>query len=115
MAQFPNPSTQFKPGQSGNPGGIPSATHRIIKENADKAARIQAMLLDGIESELNDASPAMRAAMLRADINKIIGDALDRELGKATQPIDSTSSDGTMTPTVINVVPVGVKPENKPT
>lgn len=110
MSQFPNPSTQFKPGQSGNPGGINSETHRLIKENAERAARIQHMLLDGLEKKLTDASPDEREAILRADVNKIIGDALDRHLGKATQPVDNTSSDGTMTPTVINLVPVAVKP-----
>jgi len=99
LAQFPNPSTQFKPGQSGNPGGINSETHRLIKENAERAARIQHMLLDGLEKKLTDASPDECEAILRADVNKIIGDALDRHLGKATQTIDAKSSDGTMSPT----------------
>jgi hypothetical protein len=109
MSQFPNPSTQFKPGQSGNPGGINSETHRLIKDSAEKAARLQNLLIEGVLAKVELASPEQRDDLLRADINKIIGDALDRHLGKATQPIDNTSSDGTMTPTVINLVPVGVK------
>ena len=113
----PNPDTsgliKYKPGQSGNPGGINAETHRLIKDSAEKAARLQNLLIEGVLAKVELASPEQRDDLLRADINKIIGDALDRHLGKATQPIDNTSSDGTMTPTVINLVPVG-KQENKP-
>ena len=113
----PNPDTsgliKYKPGQSGNPGGINAETHRLIKDSAEKAARLQNLLIEGVLAKIEMVQPEAREELLRADINKIIGDALDRHLGKATQPIDNTSSDGTMTPTVINLVPVG-KQENKP-
>lgn len=102
----PSPENQFKPGKSGNPGGINSETHRLIKDSAEKAARLQNLLLDGVLAKVENASPEDREAILRADVNKIIGDALDRHLGKAMQPIDNTSSDGTMKPTVISLVPV---------
>jgi len=94
----PSPENQFKPGQSGNPGGINSETHRLIKDSAEKAARLQNLLIDGVLARVEQSSPEEREAILRSDVNKIIGDALDRHLGKATQPIDNTSSDGTMTP-----------------
>jgi hypothetical protein len=106
----PAPEYRWKPGQSGNPGGINSETHRLIKDSAEKAARLQNLLIEGVLAKIEMVQPEAREELLRADINKIIGDALDRHLGKATQPIDNTSSDGTMTPTVINLVPVGVKP-----
>ena len=98
MAQFPNPSTQFKPGQSGNPGGLNSETHRLIKDSAEKAARLQNLLIEGVLAKVEQASPEEREAILRADVNKIIGDALDRHLGKAVQKVDNTSSDGSMSP-----------------
>lgn len=96
----PSPATQFKPGQSGNPGGIPSETHAIIKRNAERAARIQEMLLEGIEAKMAAMTdPIEREALLRADMNKIISDAMDRALGKAVAPVDLSSKDGTMSPT----------------
>lgn len=104
MSQFPNPATQFKPGQSGNPGGINSETHRLIKDSAEKAARLQNLLLDGVLAKVEMLEPEAREAILRSDVNKIIGDALDRQLGRAVQQVDNTSSDGTMTPSVIRIV-----------
>lgn len=109
MSQFPNPATQFKPGQSGNPGGINSETHRLIKESAEKAARLQNLLIDGILAKVEQSSPEEREAILRADVNKIIGDALDRHLGRAVQQIDNTSSDDSLRPSVIRIVAAGVK------
>jgi len=95
----------FQPGQSGNPGGLNSETHRLIKDSAEKAARLQNMLLEGVLAKLEQMElPEDREAILRADVNKIIGDALDRHLGKATQPIDNTSSDGSQAPSVIRIV-----------
>lgn len=88
----------FQPGQSGNPGGINSETHRLIKESAEKAARLQNLLIDGILAKVEQASPEEREAILRADVNKIIGDALDRHMGRAVQKVDNTSSDGSMSP-----------------
>ncbi len=109
----PNPDTSglkpFKPGQSGNPGGINSETHRLIKESAEKAARLQNLLIDGILAKVEQASPEEREAILRADVNKIIGDALDRHLGRAVQQIDNTSSDDSLRPSVIRIVAAGVK------
>ena len=96
MASFPNKSTQFKPGQSGNPGGIDSATRKRINDNARKAIKAQELFLDGLLKSLESITPEQREQLLRADHNKIIGDAIDRALGKATQPVDNTSSDGSM-------------------
>lgn len=100
MGEFPNRNTQFKPGQSGNPGGINAETHRLIKDSAEKAARLQNLLIEGVLAKVEQSSPEDREAILRADVNKIIGDALDRHLGKATQHVDNTSSDGSMSPAV---------------
>jgi len=105
----PNPNTSglrpYKPGQSGNPGGINSETHRLIKDSAEKAARLQNLLIDGLLAKLETIElPEEREAILRADVNKIIGDALDRHLGRAVQQVDNTSSDGTLAPAIIRIV-----------
>lgn len=99
----------FQPGQSGNPGGLNSETHRLIKDSAEKAARLQNLLIEGVLAKVEQASPEEREAILRADVNKIIGDALDRHLGKAVQHIDNTSSDDSLRPVVVKVVAADVK------
>jgi len=79
----------------------------VAADIAERAARIQEMLLEGIEAKMAAMTdPMEREAMLRADMNKIISDAMDRALGKPVQQVDQTSSDGTMTPAVIRIVPV---------
>lgn len=100
----PSPETRFKPGKSGNPGGLNSETHRLIRDSAEKAARLQNLLIEGVLAKVEDASPEEREAILRADVNKIISDALDRHLGKPTQTVDNTSSDGSAAPSVIKIV-----------
>lgn len=100
----PSPETRFKPGQSGNPGGLNSETHRLIRDSAEKAARLQNLLIEGVLAKVEDASPEEREAILRADVNKIISDALDRHLGKPVQQVDNTSSDGSAAPSVIKIV-----------
>lgn len=107
----PSPETRFKPGQSGNPGGINSETHRLIKDSAEKAARLQNLLLEGVLAKIELLEPQDREEVLRADVNKIIGDALDRHLGRAVQQIDNTSSDDSLRPSVIRIVAADVKTE----
>jgi hypothetical protein len=94
----PSPGTRFQPGQSGNPGGMTAEQRAIIKENADKALRIQSMLLDGVMAKLEKLGVEQREGILRSDINKIIGDAVDRELGKSISKVDLSSEDGSMSP-----------------
>lgn len=100
----PSPETRFKPGKSGNPGGLNSETHRLIRDSAEKAARLQNLLIEGVLAKVEQASPEEREAILRADVNKIISDALDRHLGKPVQQVDNTSSDGSAAPSVIKIV-----------
>ena len=94
MAGNPNPSpeTRFKPGQSGNPGGIPAETLALIRQNGERAARINAMLLEGLEKSLNEMDDAERALCLKSDVNKAISDAMDRAYGKAVQQIDQNNT-----------------------
>jgi hypothetical protein len=114
-----NPDTSglipWTKGQSGNPGGIPSETHARIKRNADLAARANELLLEGVVQKLESmVDPKEREAMLRPVLNELLELAMSRALGKAVQQVDQTSSDGTMTPAVIRIVPVSPasEPEN---
>jgi hypothetical protein len=116
MSQFPNPSTQFKPGQSGNPGGKTSSHRQSEIEAAELAAKVQLRMMKAVdekitqlETALDTPDPYAALLVIKADVLKLIKDAQDRGYGAPVQVLDNTSSDGTMTPTVINLVPVGVK------
>ena len=65
---------------------------------------MQNLLLEGVLAKLETMPTEAREEILRADVNKIIGDALDRHMGRAVQKIDSTSSDGTMSPNASDAV-----------
>ena len=88
----------FKKGQSGNPGGMSSETARLIRDNADAAARIRAKLLSATEETLD--SDATDAIMKRIDaaMLKLLTDSETRGMGAPVQQIDNTSSDGSMSP-----------------
>ena len=86
---------QFKPGQSGNPGGKTSAHRAAEVEAAEIAAKARlglvrafANLVDGV------ATDAERQALIDANALKLLKDSEDRGFGAPTQPVDNTSSDG---------------------
>lgn len=106
----PPQHTKWKPGQSGNPGGVDSETRNRINENARKAVKAQELFLDGLLAALENVTPEQREQLLRADHNKIIADAMDRALGKATQPTEVTNPDGSLAPTTVQIV--AVKPDD---
>lgn len=99
----------FKPGQSGNPGGKTSEHRQLEVQAAELAARIQFDLVSALSDVVKEGGP-MALEQIKGDVLKLIKDAQDRGYGAPVQVLDSTSSDGTMTPTVINLVPVAVKP-----
>ena len=97
----PPVETQFKPGQSGNPGGKTSEQRRLEVENAERATRLHNRMLAGLEAELNAAEEdgdKMAVQMITANILKLIKDAQDRGLGTAVQSVNVESPNGTMTP-----------------
>ena len=116
MAQFPNPDTQFKPGQSGNPGGKSKEHRQAEIEAAELAAKVQLRMMKAVdekitqlETALDGPDPYAALLVVKADFLKLIKDAQDRGYGAPVQPTtDSVQPD--MTPTVINLVPVAVKP-----
>jgi hypothetical protein len=91
----PPTHSQFKPGQSGNPGGK-SAEHRANEVKAAELAAkarlgiVQAFanLVDGVVTD------AERHALLNSDALRLLKDSEDRGFGAPTQPVDNTSSDG---------------------
>lgn len=99
MGQFPNPSTQFKPGQSGNPGGK-SSEHRAAEvKAAELAAMVQADLVEALYNTLQQAEgDEVKLGAIKADVLKLLKDSQDRGFGTPQQHIDNTSSDGSMTP-----------------
>lgn len=90
MAGYADPPKehQFKPGKSPNPGGITSEQRRMILENAEKATRIRAALLD----KFMDAMAGGLSPDLEANILKLLKDTEDRGLGAPKQTVDGEST-----------------------
>jgi hypothetical protein len=95
----PPKKTQFKPGQSGNPGGVSSERKRLLNESAEMAARIMHRQLEALEGMFAEHPEKERiVGSINADIHRLVKDAIDRAEGTARQSVDMTSSDGSMTP-----------------
>ena len=95
----PPKKTQFKPGQSGNPGGFSSERKRLLNESAEMAARIMHRQLQALEGMFAEHPEKERIVeTITADIHRLVKDAIDRTEGTARQSVDMTSSDGSMTP-----------------
>jgi hypothetical protein len=89
--------TRWKPGQTGNPGGISRERRRLINEAAEIAARVLLAQMQAVEEQARrDAGET-----ITADVHRVVKDVLDRADGTARQSIDHTSTDGTMSPTRI--------------
>jgi hypothetical protein len=100
MAQFPNPSTQFKPGQSGNPGGKSSEHRKAEVRAAELAAKVQLDLVEALHNTLTAAQDdADKLAAIKADVLKLLKDTQDRAYGTPKSSVDLESPNGTMTPT----------------
>jgi len=82
----PNPDTSglapaFAPGQSGNPGGKTSAQRKLEVENAEKATRIRAHLLDREIAAIEDPISGDLAHKVRELLKDTLGDkTIDRVL-----------------------------------
>lgn len=103
----PNPDTSglkpFAPGQSGNPGGMTSEQRQRIAENAAKAARLQSAMLDAMlatafDPETGEALAGSALALIAADPQRFLKEAMDRGFGTAVQSVDHKSTDGSMSP-----------------
>lgn len=88
---------RFKKGQSGNPGGIPRETLRLIRENAQRATRIRSLMLEALEKKLTRAleqDDVAAAASIQAEINTFLKDSENRGLGTPTQQVQLTGAEG---------------------
>jgi hypothetical protein len=84
---------QFKPGQSGNPGGLSKELRAQIAANAEKATRIRAALLAKVEALIDPETGAF-ADDISGELLKLIKDSEDRGLGAPTNKTALTDADG---------------------
>lgn len=102
----PKPNTAglkpaWKPGQSGNPHGVPAAVVRKRNEAADKAAALILAGVTGVEQAIEDLGPdGAKIADLVDEKLALLKEAQDRAYGKSTQPNEHSSPDGSMARTV---------------
>lgn len=92
----PEKDTRFKPGTSGNPGGMSAESAAKRKANRDAAFALEERLLAGLKKDM-DEREANIVDHIRADVLKLIHTAIEREDGKAVARVDNTSSDGSFT------------------
>ena len=110
----PPVATQFRPGESGNPGGKTSEQRKLEVENAERATRLRSRMLIGLERELEkaeaerdildakdgdtaDADAAI--GMITTTILKLLKDAEDRGLGTPIQSVNVESPNRTISTT----------------
>ncbi len=103
MTQFPNPSTQFKSGQSGNPGGMTPEQAEKRRANRDAAFELETKMLAALTKDMTENEAAI-LDHIRSDVLRLIHTAIERVDGKPTQPQEITSPDGSAGPSVIRIV-----------
>lgn len=95
----------FRKGESGNPRGLTKEQAKRRSDNADKAEKLRELQLDGLLKLAAKLTPEDIERLVRADINTIVRDAIEREHGKPGQQLDLLSSDGSAAmPSVIRLV-----------
>jgi hypothetical protein len=102
----PSPETQWKPGQSGNPGGFTADQVAKRQANRDRAFALEEKMLAALERDMTDNEAAI-LSHIRADVLRLIHTAIERVDGKPQAKLDLSSEDGSMTPpSVVQIVPV---------
>ena len=104
----PNPPpfpehTKWKKGQSGNPGGMPAETHRLIKENAARATRIREKFLIRLEKDIekiaeDDGLSDGEKARLTTEKLTLMKQAEDRGMGSPKQEVKADLTHGLTDP-----------------
>ena len=92
----PHPEGRWKPGQSGNPGGMNAESAAKRKANRDAAFALEERMLAALKKDM-DEREAAALEHIRADVLRLIHTAIEREDGKAVARVDNTSSDGSFT------------------
>lgn len=97
MSQFPNPATQFKPGQSGNPGGKTREHRQAEIRAAELAAKIQLDLIEALAGAVDECgTDKNKLEYLNKEVNTLIKNAQDRGFGAPTQPTEISNPDGSL-------------------
>jgi hypothetical protein len=98
----PPKENRFKPGQSGNPGGKTREQRQAEIAAAELAAKLQYRMLEAMAGLFNEHPEKEKIVEhIKADPLRLIMDAMDRGFGKPGQNIDLSSTDGSMTPQVV--------------
>ena len=86
----PSPATRFGAGNNANPQGRTSEQRRLEIENAERAMRIRAKLLEAAERKLEELGEDEAAIeYIEAAMLKLLKDSEDRGLGQPVQPTDN--------------------------
>ena len=93
----PSPETRWKPGQSGNRGGMSAESAAKRKANRDAAFALEERMLAALKKDM-DEREAAALEHIRADVLRLIHTAIEREDGKPKARVDLTSEDGSMSP-----------------
>lgn len=102
----PDRDTRFKPGKSGNEGGMSTEQAAKRKANRDAAFALEERLLAALKKDMDEREASI-VDHIRADVLKLIHTAIEREDGKPVARVDNTSSDGSMSmPTRVEIVAV---------
>lgn len=101
----PEKDTRFKPGQSGNPGGVTSEQMEKRKANRDAAFELEERLLKALKKDMDERESNI-VDHIRADVLKLIHVAIEREDGKPVARTEMTSPDGSMGPSRVEIVAV---------
>lgn len=107
----PSPKTRFGKGNNANPAGKTSKQKRTEMANAERAVAIREKILVQLEAQIDsiiEEGESLDSILghLNPHTLKMLKDAEDRGLGAPVQPI--TSPDGSMKPTIIELVGVPV-------
>ena len=92
----PHPEARWKPGQSGNPGGVTIEQMKKRKANRDAAFALEERMLAALKKDMDERECAA-LEHIKADVLRLIHTAIEREDGKAVARVDNTSSDGSFT------------------
>ena len=99
MNKDPSHETRFKPGVSGNPSGRSTEELIAMNEAAKISANLRLAALSCLQGKVDAGEDLLE--YLDANILNLFKQSEDRAHGTPKQYVDSTSSDGSMTPTKI--------------
>lgn len=103
----PSPATRFKPGQSGNPSGRSAEEQAANVESSKIAANLRLKALSRLQDKMGKSGKITDddlLLLLSPGTLKLIKDSEDRAHGTPKQSVDIESPDGSMTPTVIELI-----------